>query len=134
MSRPADRISHSDQLRSLREQASAVLGRAGPAAHDAASHAASHAADTVTARAGDAGRVVSDSIRQALTYLPAVLDMVASFRSRSVHAAEGAVGRATAVLPSAPTRSTVMSTVRPVLLGMALVTAGYAAYRIARRR
>ena len=130
MSRLADRISHSDQLRSLRAQASAVLGRAGPAAHDAASHAA----DTVTATADDAGRAVSDPIRQALTYLPAILDMVASFRSRSVHAAEGAVGRATAALPSTPTRSTVMSTVRPVLLGMALITAGYAAYRFVRRR
>jgi len=130
MSRLADRISHSDQLRSLREQASAVLGRAGPAANDAAIHAA----DTVKATAGDAGHAVSDPIRQALTYLPAILDMVASFRLRSVHAAEDAVGRVTAALPSTPTRSTVMSNVRPVLLGLALVTAGYAAYRIARRR
>jgi len=126
MSRLADRISHSDQLRSLREQASAVLDRAGPAAHDAA--------DTVKATAGDAGRAVSDPIRQALSYLPAILDIIASFRSRSAEAAEGAVDRVTAALPSTPTRSTVMSNVRPVLLGMALVTAGYAVYRIARRR
>ena len=130
MSRLADRISHSDQLRSLREQASAVLDRAGPAAHDAAGHAT----DTMNATAGDAGRAVSDPIRQALTYLPAILDIMASFRSRSVHAAEDAVDRVTAALPSTPTRSTVMSNIRPVLLGMALVTAGYAAYRLARRR
>ena len=130
MSRLADRISHSDQLRFLREQASAVLDRAGPAAHDAARHAA----DTVKATAGDAGRAVSDPIRQALTYLPAILDIMASFRSRSVNAAEDAVDRVTAALPSTPTRSTVMSNIRPVLLGMALVTAGYAAYRLARRR
>ena len=126
MSRLADRISHTDQLRSLREQASAVLDRAGPAANDAA--------DTVKATAGDAGRAVSDPIRQALSYLPAILDIIASFRSRSAEAAEGAVDRVTAALPSTPTRSTVMSNVRPVLLGMALVTAGYAVYRIARRR
>ena len=130
MSRLADRISHADQLRSLREQASAVLDQASPAAHDAATHAT----DTVKATAAEAGRALADPIRQAMTYLPTILDIIATFRTRSVHAAEGAVDRVASALPARPSRGSVMATVRPVLLGMALATAGYAAYRYARRR
>ncbi len=132
MARFADRVTHSDELRALREQASAVMDKATPMVEDAA--------DRIKATAADTARTASDPIRQALTYLPAVLDIVASFRTRTVQAAGDAADRVSAAMPrvstvraALPARQSVMDNVRPVLFGMALATAAYAAYRYSRR-
>jgi len=133
MSRLADRLSHSDQLRVLREQAEAVMGAARPAVTGAAKVARDTAADVQTA--------VTDPVRRLLNYLPTVLDIIATFRTRSAHAAERAKSAVQDAAPTrkqamayVPSRPAMMATVRPVLLGMAIAAAGYAAYRYARRR
>ncbi len=132
MAKLSDKVTHSEELRYLREKAGAAMDRATPAAEATA--------DRVKAAAADTGRAIADPVRQALTYLPTILDIVASFRSRSAHAAEDAMDRVSANMPSRrdvqaalPARDTVMENVRPVLLGMLLATAGYAAYRYATR-
>ena len=131
MSRLADRLSHSDQLRALREQAELAMGAARPVVAGAAKAARETVDDVQTA--------VADPVRRILDYLPTVLDIVATFRARSVHAAERATGAVQDAMPTRkqalaymPSRPAVMATVRPVLLGMAIAAAGYAAYRYGR--
>ena len=133
MAKLTDRVTHSDELRSLRDKASAVMDQAAPVAEATA--------DRARAAAADVGRTIADPMRQALAYLPTILAIVASFRSRSAHAAEDAIDRVQSTLPSRrqvqaalPARDTMIASVRPILFGMLLATAGYAAYRYARRR
>lgn len=128
MSRLADRLSPADQLRSLREQADSVMREARPAA--------ANAAETVRTAATDATHAVADPLRRALEHLPTVLEVIAAFRNRGSQAADYARQSVPAredVAAYLPTKPTLMASVRPILLGMAIATAGYAAYRYARR-
>ena len=105
-------------------------------ARPAAASAAANAADTVRAAATDATHAVADPLRRALEHLPTVLEIIAAFRNRGSQAADYARQSVPArkdVAAYLPSKPTLMASVRPILLGMAIATAGYAAYRYARR-
>jgi len=100
-----------DQLRSLREQAAALLAtRVAPAASDVASHAA-------------------DPLRQVPGYLPPVVE----YGSPILKALRRTAGRAEqAVVPRK--QPAVVRFARPVVIAVAVLGAGYLAYRLAGSR
>jgi len=101
-------LSGGDQLRSIQEQAAALVAtRVAPAVSDAAAHAA-------------------DPLRQVLGYLPLVVE----YGGPILKALRRTAGRAEqAVAPRK--RPAVVRFARPVVIAVAVLGAGYLTYRLA---
>ena len=108
---PGSAWSGSDQLRSLREQAAALV------------------ATRVTPAASDTAASVAGPLKQVLSYL----SLIVEYGAPILKALRGAKSRAgQAVVPRR--RSAIVRFARPVAIATAVLGAGYLAYRLAGSR